>query len=75
MGIDITKKIVPTSATTDGLDPKKYLIVSKNMLVFSGMQTGRDISIRLAIHTDDNPRAYLLSLYYFCYQRFRPIIA
>lgn len=55
MGIDITKKIVPTSATTDGLDPKKYLIVSKNMLVFSGMQTGRDISIRLAIHTDDNP--------------------
>lgn len=55
MGIDITKKIVHTSATTDGLDPKKYLIVSKHMLVFSGMQTGRDISIRLAIHTDDNP--------------------
>lgn len=55
MGIDITKKIVPTSATTDGLDAKKYLIVRKNVLVFSGMQTGRDISIRLAIQTSDNP--------------------
>lgn len=54
-GIDITKKIVPTSASTDGLDRKKYLVVRKNMMVFSGMQTGRDVSIRLAIHTDDKP--------------------
>lgn len=54
-GIDITKKIVPTSASTDGLDRKKYLVVRKNMMVFSGMQTGRDVSIRLAIHTEDKP--------------------
>lgn len=55
MGIDITKKIVPTSASTESLDSKKYLIVIKDMLVFSGMQTGRDVAIRLAIHSDDNP--------------------
>lgn len=55
MGIDITKKIVPTSASTDGLDRNKYLIVRKDMIVFSGMQTGRDVAIRLAIHTDEKP--------------------
>lgn len=54
-GIDITKKIVPTSASTDGLDRKKYLVVRKDMIVFSGMQTGRDVAIRLAIHTDEKP--------------------
>lgn len=55
MGLDITKKIVPTSASTEGLDKKKYLVVAKNMLAFSGMQTGRDIAIRIAVHTDENP--------------------
>lgn len=55
MGVDISKSIVPTSANTDGLDPKKYLILRKNKLVFSGMQTGRDVAIRLAIHRHENP--------------------
>lgn len=55
MGVDITKKIVPTSANTESLDAKKYLIVRKNKLVFSGMQTGRDIAIRIAIHESESP--------------------
>lgn len=55
MGVDITKKIVPTSANTDSLDAKKYIIVRKNKLVFSGMQTGRDIAIRIAIHENESP--------------------
>ena len=55
MGVDISKRIVPTSATTDGLDPKKYLVLRRNKLVFSGMQTGRDVAIRIAIHQSDDP--------------------
>ena len=55
MGVDISKKIVPTSANTESLDAKKYLIVRKNKLVFSGMQTGRDIAIRIAIHESESP--------------------
>ena len=55
MGVDITKKIIPTSANTDSLDAKKYIIVRKNKLVFSGMQTGRDVAIRIAIHESESP--------------------
>lgn len=55
IGININKEFMPTSATTDGLDKRKYKIMRKGRFVFSGMQTGRDIAIRLGLYNEDNP--------------------
>ena len=46
---------MPTVADTNELDNKKYNVIKKNMFVFSGMQTGRDVCIRLALYTNDSP--------------------
>ena len=50
-GINKNKTFMPTVANTNGLDKSKYKIVEKDVFVFSGMQTGRDICIRLALYT------------------------
>ena len=49
MGINKDKQIVPTVAKTDDIDKRKYSILQKGEFVFSGMQTGRDICIRIAL--------------------------
>lgn len=49
-GINKDKTFMPTIAATDGLDRKKYKIISKDMFVFSGMQTGRDMCIRIGLY-------------------------
>jgi type I restriction enzyme S subunit len=54
-GININKEFMPTAANTDGVDATKYKIVRKNRFVFSGMQTGRDVCIRIGLYTEDNP--------------------
>lgn len=46
---------MPTVANLDGVDIAKYKIVSKGMFVFSGMQTGRDICIRIGLYDKDQP--------------------
>ena len=46
---------MPTHADTNELDKSKYKMVSKDMFVFSGMQTGRDICIRLALYDNTEP--------------------
>jgi type I restriction enzyme S subunit len=48
-GINKDKTFMPTVADTNELDSSKYKIVKKDMFVFSGMQTGRDVCIRLAL--------------------------
>ena len=53
-GINKDKTFMPTVANTTGLDSSKYKIVNKDVFVFSGMQTGRDICIRLALYTKDD---------------------
>lgn len=58
-GINKDKTFMPTIATTDGLDRKKYKIISKGMFVFSGMQTGRDMCIRIGLY--DYPFDALIS--------------
>lgn len=55
VGININKEFMPTSATTDGLNKRKYKIMRKGKFVFSGMQTGRDIAIRLGLYNNDSP--------------------
>ena len=44
---------MPTAANLNEVDLSKYKIVKKNAFVFSGMQTGRDVCIRIALYTED----------------------
>ena len=55
LGININKEFMPTVANTEEIDPKKYKIIRKNRFVFSGMQTGRDICIRIGLYIKENP--------------------
>ena len=50
-GINKDKVFMPTIANTNDLDCSKYKIVEKDIFVFSGMQTGRDVCIRLALYS------------------------
>lgn len=52
-GINKDKLFVPTVAATDGLDRKNYKVVTKGRFVFSGMQTGRDMCIRIGLYNND----------------------
>ena len=52
-GINITKQFMPSVADINGVDLKKYKIVRKNQFAFSGMQTGRDECIRLALNKNN----------------------
>ena len=54
-GINKDKTFMPTVADTNELDNAKYKIVSKGVFVFSGMQTGRDVFIRIAVYDEDTP--------------------
>lgn len=54
-GINKSKEFMPTVANTTNLDESKYKIVRKNRFVFSGMQTGRDKSIRLVMYAKNKP--------------------
>ena len=52
-GINIQKEFMPTVASTEGIDARKYKIVRDNRFVFSGMQTGRDRCIRIGLYKGD----------------------
>lgn len=54
-GINKEKAFMPTVADTNNLDNTKYKIVSKGDFAFSGMQTGRDVCIRVALHNKPEP--------------------
>ena len=54
-GINITKQFMPSVADINGVDLKKYKLVKKNQFAFSGMQTGRDECIRIALNKNDKP--------------------
>lgn len=54
-GINITKQFMPSVANINGVDISKYKIVRKGQFVFSGMQTGRDKCIRIALFDKDEP--------------------
>ena len=55
-GINIDKIFMESVADANGLDLKKYKVVHKNDFAFSGMQTGRDESIRIALNSDAIPK-------------------
>ena len=54
-GINKDKMFMPTVANTEGLDATKYTVIKKGMFVFSGMQTGRDVCIRIGLYENDSP--------------------
>lgn len=55
IGINRDKTFMPTVANLDGVDISRYKIVTKKMFVFSGMQTGRDICIRIGLYDNEQP--------------------
>lgn len=54
-GINITKQFMPSVANTYEVDLVKYKVVKKGQFAFSGMQTGRDECIRIALYDEDKP--------------------
>lgn len=54
-GINISKQFMPSVANIQGVDLSKYKLVHKGQFAFSGMQTGRDKCIRIALHNTEKP--------------------
>ena len=54
-GINITKQFMPSVADINGVNLKNYKVVQKGQLAYSGMQTGRDECIRIALYQGDDP--------------------
>lgn len=54
-GINKDKTFMPTVADINNLDNTNYKIVEEGDFVFSGMQTGRDICIRIALYDKKEP--------------------
>ena len=54
-GINIAKCFMPTVADTNGVDLKNYKVVKKGLFAYSGMQTGRDERIRIALYDGNEP--------------------
>lgn len=54
-GINITKQFMPSVADTNGVNLKNYKVVQTGQFAFSGMQTGRDECIRLALYRGNEP--------------------
>lgn len=55
LGINKDKTFMPTAANMAGIDTSKYKIIRKDTFVFSGMQTGRDVCIRIGLYNEDTP--------------------
>lgn len=54
-GINITKQFMPSVADINGVNLENYKVVSKGQFAYSGMQTGRDECIRIALYQGDDP--------------------
>lgn len=54
-GINKNKEFMPTVADITSVDLSKYKLLSNNEFAFSGMQTGRDECIRIALHKGKEP--------------------
>ena len=54
-GINIQKQFIPTVADMNDVNLSKYKVVNKGQFAFSGMQTGRDECIRIALYDKEEP--------------------
>lgn len=55
MGLNAKKTFMPTVANLTDVDLSKYKVVNQSEFAFSGMQTGRDECIRIAISDCEKP--------------------
>lgn len=54
-GINIFKQFMPSVADTNGINLSNYKVVKKGQFAYSGMQTGRDECIRIALFDRQDP--------------------
>ena len=54
-GISILKQFMPSVADTNGINLSNYKVVKKGQFAYSGMQTGRDECIRIALYSGEEP--------------------
>ncbi|MCI9128321.1 MAG: restriction endonuclease subunit S [Eubacterium sp.] len=54
-GINIMKQFIPSVADTTDANLQRYKIVRNGQFAYSGMQTGRDESIRIALYSGNCP--------------------
>jgi len=54
-GINIFKQFMPSVADTNGVNLRNYKVVKKGQFAYSGMQTGRDECIRIALYSGEEP--------------------
>ena len=54
-GINIFKQFMPSVADTHGVNLRNYKVVKKGQFAYSGMQTGRDECIRIALYSGEEP--------------------
>ena len=54
-GINISKQFMPSIADTNGVNLSNYKLVKQRQFAYSGMQTGRDECIRIALYMDEDP--------------------
>lgn len=54
-GINIAKQFMPSVADTNGVNLNNYKVVRNGQFAYSGMQTGRDECIRIALYTGEQP--------------------
>lgn len=54
-GINMAKQFMPSVANTYNVNLSKYKVVKKGQFAFSGMQTGRDECIRIALYNEEHP--------------------
>lgn len=55
LGLNSNKEFMPTIASMDTINTSKYKVIRKREFAFSGMQTGRDKCIRIALYDKDTP--------------------
>lgn len=55
LGLNNNKVFMPTIASMDTINTNKYKIIRKGEFAFSGMQTGRDKCIRIALYDQNTP--------------------
>lgn len=54
LGINKLKTFMPTAANMEGVALSKYKTISNDVFVFSGMQTGRDVCIRIGLYLNNS---------------------
>ena len=55
LGLNNNKVFMPTIASMDTINTNKYKVIRKGEFAFSGMQTGRDKCIRIALYDQNTP--------------------